>query len=144
MPVVRGAVPRPTAGVALFCPARPSRTWPVIGRVGRFAVNVLAENQREISAVFGARGADKFSSLGWTPRLSGSPLLDGALTWVECELRAVHEAGDHYVVVGKVTSLGEPSEDRPLLFYRGRYTGTEPLQGELGELLTWAGADDWL
>jgi 3-hydroxy-9,10-secoandrosta-1,3,5(10)-triene-9,17-dione monooxygenase reductase component len=130
--------------LVLFCPGKNSRTWPVLRRTGRFAVNVLSDEQREVSAIFGSRGADKFRSVDWMPAPSGSPVLTGALTWVDCELDAVHEAGDHYVVVGRVTALGDPSGGRPLLFYRGRYTGTEPLRPEFGELLAWAGPDDWL
>ncbi|PXY28097.1 3-hydroxy-9,10-secoandrosta-1,3,5(10)-triene-9,17-dione monooxygenase reductase subunit [Prauserella muralis] len=127
--------------LVLFCPARTSRTWPVIERAGRFAVNVLSGDQREVSATFGARGADKFASVDWSPAPSGAPLLDGALTWIDCALDAVHEGGDHYVAVGRVTALGEVSGDRPLLFYRGRYTVTEP--EPVGELFTWPRPDDW-
>ncbi|WAL67573.1 flavin reductase family protein [Amycolatopsis cynarae] len=128
----------------LFCPGKNSRTWPVVERTGRFAVNVLGEQQREVSAIFGSRGADKFGAVEWAPAPSGAPVLAGALTWMDCTLDAVHEAGDHYVVVGRVTTLGEPTGGRPLLFYRGHYTGTEPLRPEFGDLLTWPGPDDWL
>ncbi|GAA5164036.1 MULTISPECIES: 3-hydroxy-9,10-secoandrosta-1,3,5(10)-triene-9,17-dione monooxygenase reductase subunit [Amycolatopsis] len=130
--------------LVLFCPAKQSRTWPAIRRAGWFAVNVLAEEQSEVSAAFGARGADKFSSVEWTPAPSGSPVLAGALTWIDCRVEVVHEAGDHYVVVGAVTATGEPSGGRPLLFYRGRYTTAEPERADLGGLLAWAGPDDWL
>ncbi|WP_424923635.1 3-hydroxy-9,10-secoandrosta-1,3,5(10)-triene-9,17-dione monooxygenase reductase subunit [Amycolatopsis acidicola] len=130
--------------LVLFCPSRGSRTWPVIEATGRFAVSVLAEEQREVSAVFGSRGADKFGAVDWTTAPSGSPVLAGALTWVDCELDVVHEAGDHYVAVGRVTSLGDPSGGKPLLFYRGQYTGTEPLRNDLAPLLAWAAPDDWL
>ncbi len=124
----------------LFCPGKNTRTWPIVAKTGRFAVNVLAEEQREVSAVFGARGADKFGSVDWTMAPSGSPILDGVLTWLDCELDMVHEAGDHYVVVGRVTALGDPSGGRPLLYYRSQYTGAEPLKGPVH----WAGPDDWL
>ncbi|MBB2937665.1 3-hydroxy-9,10-secoandrosta-1,3,5(10)-triene-9,17-dione monooxygenase reductase component [Amycolatopsis bartoniae] len=130
--------------LVLFCPARHSRTWPAIRDAGSFAVNVLAEEQRELSAVFGTRGTDKFGSVDWSPAPSGAPVLAGALTWIDCRLEAVHEAGDHYVVVGEVTALGEQSSGRPLLFYQGRYTTTEPVGADLGGLLAWAGPDDWL
>jgi 3-hydroxy-9,10-secoandrosta-1,3,5(10)-triene-9,17-dione monooxygenase reductase component len=130
--------------MVLFCPSKNSRTWPVLRQVARFAVNVLSEGQHDVSAIFGSRGADKFRSVDWTPAPSGSPVLDGALTWVDCELDAVHEAGDHYVVVGRVTTLGDPSGGRPLLFYQGRYTRAEPQRPDFGELLAWAGPDDWI
>ncbi|NKQ53115.1 flavin reductase family protein [Amycolatopsis sp. K13G38] len=127
--------------LVLFCPSRTSRTWPVIEQAGRFTVNLLSENQREVSAAFGKPGADKFASVEWGPAPSGSPILRGALTWVDCDLEAVHEAGDHYVAIGRVRALGDPSSDRPLLFYRGQYTGTEATRTQL---FAWAGPDDWL
>ena len=130
--------------LVLFCPAKTSRTWPVLAAAGRFAVNVLAEHQQEISAVFGARSDDKFASISWTPAPSGSPLIAGALTWIDCSLGAVHEAGDHYVVIGRVTALGEVSDVRPLLFHRGRYAVTEPVPDELAALMPWPRPDDWL
>jgi 3-hydroxy-9,10-secoandrosta-1,3,5(10)-triene-9,17-dione monooxygenase reductase component len=130
--------------LVLFCVARTSRTWPVLAESGSFAVNVLAEHQREVSAVFGARGADKFASVPWRPAPSGAPLLDGALTWVDCTLEAVHTAGDHLVVVGRVIELGETSDARPLLFHRGHYTVTEPVPDALTALMPWPRPDDWL
>ncbi|GAA1944560.1 3-hydroxy-9,10-secoandrosta-1,3,5(10)-triene-9,17-dione monooxygenase reductase subunit [Amycolatopsis minnesotensis] len=134
--------------LVLFCPAKTSRTWPVLRDAGAFAVNVLSHAQRGLSTVFGARGADKFATVDWRPAPSGAPLLAGALTWVDCTLETVHEAGDHYVVVGRVTALGEESGERPLLFHRGGYTVTEPsvvpVEGELGGFLTWPRPDDWV
>jgi len=130
--------------LVLFCVARTSRTWPALAATGRFAVNVLAEEQQAVSAEFGRRGGDKFAAVSWQPGPSGVPLLDGALTWVDCEVQAVHPAGDHYVVIGRVTALGETSEARPLLFHRGRYTVTEPVPDALAALMPWPRPDDWL
>ncbi|HKT00368.1 MAG TPA: flavin reductase family protein, partial [Rugosimonospora sp.] len=109
--------------LVLFCPASTSSTWPRIERSGYFCVNVLAEGQRELSRVFGRSGPDKFAGVAWSPAPSGAPVLDGTLTWADCTIEAVHVAGDHHVVVGRVTALGECAAARPLLFYRGRYTG---------------------
>lgn len=130
--------------LVVFCPSRHSRTWAIIERTGKFAVNMLAEEQRDVCGVFGTPGTDKFDAVGWSPGPSGSPLLEGVLTWVECDLYATHEAGDHDLAVGLVTALGESSEGRPLLYYRGRYTATEPLRGGLGALFACAGPGDWL
>ncbi|ASR35435.1 monooxygenase [Prauserella marina] len=127
--------------LVLFCPAKGSRTWPLIERIGRFAVNVLADDQRELSARFGRSAPDKFDAVPWRPAPSGAPLLGGALTWVDCRLDAVHEAGDHYVVVGRVTALGAVSRGRPLLFYRGTYTVTE--QESPPGVPAWPRPDDW-
>jgi 3-hydroxy-9,10-secoandrosta-1,3,5(10)-triene-9,17-dione monooxygenase reductase component len=131
----------------LFCPGKHSRTWPVIEQAGQFCVNVLTYAQRGISTVFGTAGVDKFAAVPWTPAPSGAPVLDGVLTWIDCAVCTVHEAGDHYVVIGRVTTLGEHRDARPLLFFRGRYTATEPAApapGLLDNLITWSRHDDWI
>lgn len=134
--------------LVLFCPSRTSRAWPVMERSGRFCVNVLAEAQRETSTVFGRRGDDKFADLGWYPAPSGAPILDGALTWIDCGVEQVHEAGDHYIVISRVEGFGEPGEGAPLLFYRGTYAGlgpdAEPAPTDLDLFLTSVQPDDWL
>lgn len=133
--------------LVLFCPGKASRTWPVIERAGHFCVNVLSHAQRHISTVFGTAGADKFATVPWTPAPSGAPVLDGVLAWVDCSVEAAHDAGDHLVVIGRVTTLGEARDERPLLFYRGTYTATEPSEpapGMLDNLITWSRRDDWI
>jgi 3-hydroxy-9,10-secoandrosta-1,3,5(10)-triene-9,17-dione monooxygenase reductase component len=130
--------------LVLFCPGRTSRTWPVIERTGRFCVNVLSEAQRGLSTAFGRPGTDKFTATQWFPAPSGAPVLAGVLTWIDCSVETAHDAGDHFVVIGRVTAMGEPDAARPLLFYRGGYAQAEPARGILDELVTWSGPDDWI
>ncbi|MFL6144797.1 MAG: 3-hydroxy-9,10-secoandrosta-1,3,5(10)-triene-9,17-dione monooxygenase reductase subunit [Labedaea sp.] len=133
--------------LVLFCPGRRSRAWPVIERAGRFCVNVLTHRQRGVSAAFGRSGADKFAAVGWSPAPSGAPVLDGVLTWLDCAVDTVHEAGDHFIVVARITTIGESRNERPLLFYRGTYTvteSTEPAPGILDNLATWSRNDMWI
>jgi 3-hydroxy-9,10-secoandrosta-1,3,5(10)-triene-9,17-dione monooxygenase reductase component len=138
--------------LVLFCPGRTGSSWARIRRAGHFCVNVLAEDQREVSAVFGRPGTDRFAGLDWTPSPNGAPVLAGILTWVDCVIETVHEAGDHDVVIGRVTELGPQAEGRPLLFYRGSYTVTEtpedtapPRADELLDtLLSWSRHGDWI
>ena len=107
--------------LVLFVAARVSNSWPRIRHAGHFCANVLGEAQEELGRRFAVRGADKFAGVGWRPGLTGAPLLAGCLAFVECELEAVHEAGDHDIVVGRVVDLGIAVEGKPLLFYRGGY-----------------------
>jgi 3-hydroxy-9,10-secoandrosta-1,3,5(10)-triene-9,17-dione monooxygenase reductase component len=135
--------------LVLFCPGAGSATWPRIARAGRFCVNVLAEDQRDVSRVFGRRGEDKFAGVPWTPAPSGAPILDGALTWADCRIEAVHPAGDHHVVIGRVEALGACRDARPLLFYKGRYTGTAAVSPHeppelVDTLLAWPAHTDWM
>jgi flavin reductase (DIM6/NTAB) family NADH-FMN oxidoreductase RutF len=108
--------------LVLFCSGRESSTFPAIEARGSFCVNVLAEDQEDVSRVFAGKGTDKFSGLGWKPASTGSPIIAGSLAWIDCRVERVVEAGDHYVVLGEVLELGVGHErGGPLLFYRGGY-----------------------
>lgn len=130
--------------LVLFCPGKQSRTWPLIEAAGHFCVNVLSHEQRDVSMVFGRAGSDKFAAVGWSPAPSGAPVLDDVLTWIDCSIESVVDGGDHHIVIGRVTTLSEPVNGRPLLFYRGAYAATEaaePTPGVLDNLITWS--SDW-
>jgi 3-hydroxy-9,10-secoandrosta-1,3,5(10)-triene-9,17-dione monooxygenase reductase component len=109
--------------LVLFCPAKTSRAWPLMQRAGHFCVNLLADGQDDLSNAMASKGSDKFAGIGWSPSKTGAPLIDGVLGYVDCTIHAVHEAGDHYIVIGKVQDLGFGDADAPLLFYGGKYTG---------------------
>ena len=108
--------------LVLFVPAKTSRAWPLMQRAGKFCVNFLASDHAELSNTMASRGTDKFAGVDWHPSpTTGSPVLTGALAHVDCTIHAVHEAGDHYVVIGRVVDLADNVDADPLLFYRGRY-----------------------
>ena len=104
-----------------FAPARTSRTWPVLRAIGRFCVNVLAEDQDAVSQTFARSGPDKFDGVRWTPSPHGAPVLDGVVAWIDGELWAEYDGGDHTIVVARVLDLGAHPDRRPLLFHRGAY-----------------------
>jgi 3-hydroxy-9,10-secoandrosta-1,3,5(10)-triene-9,17-dione monooxygenase reductase component len=112
--------------LVLFVPAKTSRAWPLIQRAGKFCVNFLAADQAELSNTMASRGIDKFADVPWSPApTTGSPLLEGILGYVDCGIHAVHEAGDHYVVIGKVLDLHAHDAEGPLLFFQGEYRTTD-------------------
>ena len=88
---------------------------------GAFCVNILAEDQEEVCRRFASKGDDKFAGLGWAPAGSGSPLLDGVLAWIDCDIESVTEAGDHFCVMGRVRDLAVVHDGAPLVFFRGGY-----------------------
>jgi 3-hydroxy-9,10-secoandrosta-1,3,5(10)-triene-9,17-dione monooxygenase reductase component len=104
-----------------FAPARTSVTWPALRAMGRFCVNVLAEGQDDVSQNFARSGADKFAGVRWSPSAHGSPVLDGVVAWIDGELWAEYDGGDHSIVVARVLDLGADPDRRPLLFHRGTY-----------------------
>lgn len=111
--------------LVLFVPARTSRAWPLIQRSGKFCVNFLADGQADLSNTMASRGADKFAGVEWQPSAAtGSPVLPGTLGYVDCTIHTVHEAGDHYIVIGKVLDLVACDDAGPLLFFQGKYATT--------------------
>ncbi|HUD39680.1 MAG TPA: flavin reductase family protein [Streptosporangiaceae bacterium] len=135
--------------LVLFCPARSSSTWPRIEQAGHFCANVLTADQGKLATLFGRSNSERFSEVDWTPDSTGSPIIDGVLTWISCRIADVHTIGDHYVVIGEVLGLGECGPDRPLLFYRGRY-GTPSAPAAEGPpevvetMLAWPKYADWM
>jgi flavin reductase (DIM6/NTAB) family NADH-FMN oxidoreductase RutF len=103
-----------------LAPAKTSTSWPRIRRAGSFCVNVLADSQAAMCRAFSRSGGDKFAGIDWRPGVTGAPVLRSSLAWVECRLEAIHDAGDHELVVGRVLGL-HTGEGTPLLFYRSQF-----------------------
>lgn len=104
-----------------FIPARTSRSWPLMREAGHFCVNVLAAGQDELATTFASKGADKFAGVDWRASETGAPVLVGTLAYVDCTIEAVHPAGDHDIVIGRVRALSTCSDGEPLLYHRGRF-----------------------
>lgn len=105
-----------------FLPTKQSRVFASIQRTGTFCVNLLADSQRNISEQMASRRDDKFTGVAWTPSsATGSPLLSGVVGYIDCAVHAAHEAGDHYVVIGRVLDLAVGGGGEPLLYHRGTY-----------------------
>lgn len=112
--------------LVLFVPARTSRAWPRIQRAGKFCVNFLAAGQTDLSNTMASRGADKFADVAWQPSpITGSPVFEDTLGYVDCTIHTVHEAGDHFIVIGQVQELVVGGGEEPLLFFQGKYRSTD-------------------
>lgn len=107
--------------LVLFCPARTSTTWPDIRQTGSFCINVMAGHHAEATLRFAAKGVDRFDGVKYDDRPAG-PALSDALAWIECQLEAEHEAGDHTIAIGRVLAIdAAPDLVDPLVFFRGAY-----------------------
>jgi flavin reductase (DIM6/NTAB) family NADH-FMN oxidoreductase RutF len=106
--------------LVLFCPSHGSRSWPLIQTSGSFSVNVLAEDQLELSQTFATSGSDKFAGLAWHETQWG-PSIDNVLATVHCDISQIVPAGDHDVVIGEVRQLVTHRDAAPLVFFRGQY-----------------------
>lgn len=107
--------------LVLFCADHKGRSWPAIRDSGRFCVNVLAEDQADLCARFGSSRGRKYDGLDWDLSHWGTPSLRDVLMRVHAEVYDVHVAGDHDVVIGRVLGLETVTEERPMLFFRGRF-----------------------
>jgi N-acetyl-1-D-myo-inositol-2-amino-2-deoxy-alpha-D-glucopyranoside deacetylase len=92
---------------------------------GRFALNVLGADQAAVSDVFAdpdrPLGSVMFAGVATATSQRGALLLTDAIAHLECRVAAIHDGGDHLLVVGEVDGLDADGDDDPLLYYRGRY-----------------------
>jgi flavin reductase (DIM6/NTAB) family NADH-FMN oxidoreductase RutF len=85
-----------------------------------FAINILSEQQSQLSARFAAPRPDKFDGVEWKAGLGGAPLIAGCVAHFECGTASQIEGGDHVLFIGRVARLWQDDRDA-LMFYRGRY-----------------------
>lgn len=104
-----------------FLPMKNSRAFAAIRRSRQFCVNFLAADQADLSNSFASLAEDKFDGVAWKPTDRGMPRLENTVGWVDCSVHHVYEAGDHFLVIGKVEDLGSGDADKPLLFHQGKY-----------------------
>ena len=105
----------------LVCIANSSGSADFLRSADRFAVNVLQIGQQPTSNRFAGKTEDRFGVTPWEMGEYGTPVLTGSLSSFECSRDAVHDGGDHFILVGRVLkAIFEPRRD-PLLYFRGKY-----------------------
>jgi len=112
----------------LFCPAKTTKTGQLIHRASSFSVNILREEQQALSTFFAGGWKEASQPPYRFVPLEGVPRLEGSLASLACAIHQIHEGGDHWIVVGRVTSIHQGIEPlRPLAFHLGRYTSLQSL-----------------
>ena len=106
--------------LVLVCVDKRISTYPAMARVKGWLVNVLAENQEELSRRFATPDVDKFAGLQTDEGPYGAPRIAGALAYLAARAYARYDGGDHDIFVGEVTDV-EYTEGDPLVFYKGMY-----------------------
>ena len=110
--------------LVLFCAEKAARFHDAVLQAGVWGISVLPATMEEASRFFAHRGRPLNGQLAtWAHHrgASGVALFDDAIATLECATTAVHDGGDHSIVVGGVTALGTPSGAAPLLYHEGRY-----------------------
>lgn len=115
--------------LVLVCLDREGRTAALVPVGGALTVSVLDRRHEFLAERFAGRAPlpdARLSGIGHEPAPSGVPVLTGAAAWFDCRVAAVHDGGDHLIVVGGVLAVGSADEtDDPLLYYGGRYRAIE-------------------
>ena len=88
---------------------------------GFYAVNILREDQVDLSVRFAELPEGRFTGVDWHPGVTGSPLIEGVLGVLDCRTVEVLDAGDHRVLIGEAVEVGI-GEGRPLVFFGSEYT----------------------
>ena len=104
----------------LVCIAKTSRNYETMTGAERFAVNVLSETQKDISNTFARPVEDRFAAVDWRKGPNGCPIFSQVAAWFECSKQDLIEAGDHVIMVGRVTAF-ENSGLNGLGYARGGY-----------------------
>ena len=85
-----------------------------------FAVSVLSEDQQSISTTFATPNEDRFQNVEWRTEDTGSPIIENAVAWFDCNTRQVIDAGDHLILIGEIIAF-DSSPKTPLMYLRGNY-----------------------
>ena len=105
-----------------FCLGRAAMSFTAFTTAPAFAVNILAEDQKDLSARFSYRDQqERWDGVAVERWDTGVPILTGCLATLECDREHLYEGGDHLIIVGRVRRLAATESGRPLLYFRGGY-----------------------
>jgi 3-hydroxy-9,10-secoandrosta-1,3,5(10)-triene-9,17-dione monooxygenase reductase component len=108
-----------------FLPMVTSDRWLKIRQTGAFCVSVLGHCDDALCWQFSKSSVEHpFDGVGWTHApVTGSPIVQGAIAWLDCTIDQVVDAGDHHFVMGLIQDFDhapDETDPQPLLFFRGK------------------------
>ncbi len=112
--------------LVLICVDRSADSHDIIERSGIFAVSILAQGQERLSNSFALKdgvAAHRLDDVPHHRRATGAPIIDGSLAYLDCRVVERYSGGDHTMFLGEVVDAGPLNDERPLIFYQGRYGG---------------------
>ena len=110
--------------LVLVCLDHAADTHPLLENSGVFAVNILSHEQEHLSRLFAGPTEEKMGrleALGYRAAVTGAPIIDGCLAYLDCRVVAAYPGGDHTIFIGQVEEAEIGEDSTPLLFFRGRY-----------------------
>ena len=114
----------------MFCPGKKTRFAERLGSLAGFSINILRHEQQALSTYFAGGWKEPTPPPFRFVSSRSAPRLEGSLASIDCEIEKLVEAGDHWLVLGRVLDLHSGiGPHRPLLFYGGRYEGVDCSEG---------------
>ncbi|HEV7594846.1 MAG TPA: flavin reductase family protein [Gemmatimonadaceae bacterium] len=110
--------------LVLICIEKNASAYVALTAASGFVVNILAASQEQIARRFSIVDIDRFEGVGYSRSQNGFAVLDDVLGVIECTTFAMHDAGDHTIIVGEVEAA-RAQNGTPLLYYRGGYAQLE-------------------
>lgn len=117
-----------TPPLILFSIDRTAASLPLWKKAKAYAVNVLAENQKELSNRFARSLANKWEATSYRDGFMDVPLLPGVTAVFECVAHARHDGGDHTLFIAEVKHFRAYGDRLPLVFGKGRYAALQPTE----------------
>jgi flavin reductase (DIM6/NTAB) family NADH-FMN oxidoreductase RutF len=111
--------------LVLFSIDRRAFSLPHLEQATGFAINILAENQREMSDRFARARSKKGEGVRFSIGIAGAPLLPGAVAVFECAPWAQHDGGDHVLFIAEVKRFTINADRAPLVFSKGCYASLQ-------------------
>jgi flavin reductase (DIM6/NTAB) family NADH-FMN oxidoreductase RutF len=112
--------------LVLWCLDKRSNRYEAFTRAEGFTISVLGADHREVSSVLAHQGDHRLEDIAMIPTELGPPALANALAVFECAREAVHEGGDHAIIIGRVLRFARLESGHPLVFFRGKYSALKP------------------
>jgi flavin reductase (DIM6/NTAB) family NADH-FMN oxidoreductase RutF len=107
--------------LVLWCIDKRSDRFEAFARAKHFTISVLGTAHEAVSARLSRQGSHSLDGIELLPTKLGPPALGEALAWFECENYALHDAGDHAILLGRVLHFARHEAGAPLVFFQGRY-----------------------
>ena len=109
----------------LWCIDRNSDRYDVFTKAKGYTISVLGTCHEDVSSRLARQGEHKLDGIGLLPTELGPPALADSLAVFECEREAVHPAGDHAILIGRVIRFHRHEAGAPLVFFKGKYGALE-------------------
>ena len=110
--------------LVLICIEKTASIYDVLTGASGFVVNILSAKQEQIARRFSIVDIDRFEGVGFSRTQNGIAVLEDVLGVIECRKFALHDAGDHTIIVAEVEAT-RAENGSPLMYYRGGYAQLE-------------------